>query len=106
MSDSPIRKVAFHEVVEYLSNPQMIGTLRPEILEDRLSRIGVQAALEEKAIASQGFPFRYHSSLDEAILVLDYFLSKSKKTQNSYIQINSTHVPTKEEENTLASWKS
>jgi hypothetical protein len=89
-----------------MSQRELAGDFPPEILEARLEAIGTREALEKKAIDQRGFPFRYHSPLDEAILVLNYFLTKSQQTPGSYLQINSIHVPAKEEENTLASWKS
>ena len=107
MSDPPLPfKVGFEDVVDYMSHPDMSGDFPKDILRARLEAIGTQEALEKNAIAKHGFPFRYHSPLDEAILVLHYFLTKSQQYPGSYIHIHSTHVPTKEEENTLASWKS
>ena len=106
MSDPLPFKIGFRDVVEYMSRPELRGDFPAEILEARLKAIGTEEALENNIIARQGFPFRYHSPLDEAILVLNYFLKKSQQLPGSYIKINSIHVPTKEEENTLASWKS
>lgn len=106
MSNPRRPKVSFQDVLDYMSQPDLIGDFPSHILEARLKSVGTRAALEKNAIAKWGFPFRYHSPLDEAILVLHYFLTKSQSLLGSYIQIHSTHVPTKEEENTLASWKS
>src|SRR5205085_7726367 len=82
------------------------GDFRPEILKNRLALMGVKEVFEDGAIPELGFPFRYYHPLDEAILMLHYFLTKSNQTPESYIQINTIHVPTKEEENTLSFWKS
>jgi hypothetical protein len=108
MSDSQSRRISFDDVVRYMSDPSLglIGDYPADILEDRLGSIGVQEAIEQRAIANRGFPFKYHHTIDEGILVLYHFLKQSRRIPGSYIQINSTHVPTKEEENTLSSWKS
>src|SRR5215213_2937170 len=98
--------IGLEEVVQYMSSRGLIGDFPTDILRARLRAIGTEEALKRNVIANRGFPFRYHTPLDEAILVLHYFLTQSQNTPGSYIQIRSTHVPTKEEENTLASWKS
>jgi TIR domain len=106
MGDSFFSPVSFNDIVNYLSQSNIKGDFPVEILRDRLRSIGAEDAVERNVIADRGFPFRYHYPLDEGILVLHYFLAMSQQIPGSYIQINSTHVPTKEEENTLSSWKS
>ena len=68
--------------------------------------MGVKEVFDEQAIPTLGFPFKYYHPLDEAILMLHYFLTMSNQIEGSYIQINTIHDPTKEEENTLSFWKS
>jgi hypothetical protein len=98
--------ISFDQVVEYISQAKVSGDFRRDILENRLERIGAKDVLENGIIATRGFPFKYHSPLDEAILILHYFLTKSNAIPGAFVRINSIHVPNKEEENTLSFWKS
>lgn len=97
---------SFERIAEFISHPRFTGDFRPEILKNRLALMGVKEVFEGDAISELGFPFRYYHPLDEAILMLHYFLTRSNQLPDSYIHINTIHVPTKEEENTLSFWKS
>jgi hypothetical protein len=105
MSKQSPSPVSFRDVANYLCRPEIKGDFPSEILLQRLELTGAREILERQAIANEGFPLRYHNPLDEAILVLYHFLIQAKNTLGSYIQLNSTHVPSKEEENTLSFWK-
>lgn len=98
--------ISFDDVVDYVSQPEISGDIPSDILRNRLKEMGAREILEEGQIQSYGFPFKYHHPLDEAILVLHYFLTKNNLRKDSIVHIHSIHVPTKEEDNTLAFWKS
>ena len=79
---------------------------RSEILRNRLIRMGFEDIIENRYIQKLGFPCKYNSPLDEAILVTHYFLIMNSLLKGSTIKMYAVHVPTKEEENTLSFWRS
>jgi hypothetical protein len=76
---------------------------------NRLKHLGLDKMLfhdDIQDIIDNGFPFKYNSLLDEAILILHYFLKKQCDNPKSEIRIHCVHVPAKEEENSLSFWRS
>src|SRR5262245_51262357 len=50
----------------------------PLKLENRLLNLGLEEFVDESILQKRGFPFRFSSQLDEAIVVLAHFLDRFK----------------------------
>jgi hypothetical protein len=74
-------------------------------LRNRLHNLGLKEFLEDGAIDKYGFPFRYLSHLDEAIITLAYYLHRFKKDGGT-LRIYGLHRLPKGEDKSLSPWAS
>jgi hypothetical protein len=84
----------------------LVGGIFPEgKLQNRLLNLGLREFLEERAIEKYGFPFRFLTQLDEAILTLAYFLHRFKD-EGGKLFVYGLNKLSKGEVKTLSYWMS
>ena len=76
-------------------------------LRNRLLNLGIEEFIEvdRLTIDRRGFPFKFNSQLDEAILALAHFLDRLKTDAGS-LQVYSLYKPTEGEDKHLGHWQS
>lgn len=82
----------------------IVGGVFPEgKLQNRLLNLGLREFLEEETIQRYGFPFRFLSQLDEAILTLAYYLHRFKE-EGGKLHVYGLNKLSKGEDKTLSFW--
>lgn len=97
---------SYNRFSQLLIDPNVAGDFRTDVMLHRLNELGFKDIFVNDRIKTYGFPCKYNSPLDEAILMLHYFLTKHALFAPSKLMIHAIHFPSKEEETTLAFWKS
>ncbi len=84
------------------------GNFPPGTIENRLKYLGLQDLFSKpkKIINDKGFPFKYNQALDEAILILHYFIIQKHIYKDGKLKLYCIHEPLQEEELTLSFWRS
>jgi hypothetical protein len=101
--------------LEKLTEPTPLDRKFPNLeLKNRLINIGLREFLEEtqhgkergRALDLFGFPFKFVTQLDEAILATAQFLSRFRDEEGSTLHLYALHRLSKGEEKSLAFWQS
>jgi len=98
------RGPAYKEVLETVE-AFVEGIFPKGKIQNRLLNLGLREFLEEGAIEKYGFPFRFLSQLDEAILALAYFLHRFKD-EGGKLSVYGLNKLSKGEVKTLSYWMS
>lgn len=104
-----------YDRLEKLIEPTPLDRKFPTLeLRNRLINIGLREFLEEtkydqeqgRALELFGFPFKFVTQLDEAILATAQFLSRFRDEEGSTLNLYALHRLSKGEEKSLAFWQS
>jgi|GEM_PF-1089537 len=98
----PMKRPDYKEVLKKVE--ALVGGVFPEgKLQNRLLNLGLREFLEEGTIQRYGFPFRFLSQLDEAILALAYFLHRFKE-EGGKLHVYGLNKLSKGDDKTLSYW--
>lgn len=82
-------------------------SLPVDMIENRFKHLGIEDLLQPTDFElKNGFPFKYNQAIDEAILILHYFIMQKHQHPDAKIKIYCIHEPLKEEEMNLSFWRS